>query len=85
MTMRIAFTPKGDMKFLHVEGVGIEKLSPLVNITRWSNIEFNNQRQVWQVKKVGEDKVLFTNKSRKKCVIWEHAHFDALVKRGEIK
>ena len=46
-----------------------------LQITRASNIEFNQQTQEWEVLDL-ENNRLFSNASRSVCLDWEHQHFN---------
>ena len=70
MNTTISFNPDGTALCLWTEAVPLHELGRL-EITRASNIEFNNQRQEWEVKD-STGQPLFTNASREACLAWEH-------------
>jgi len=69
MTINISFKPDGTAQCLWTEAVPLHELGRL-EITRASNIEFNNQTQHWEViDRKGQ--VRFFAKSRVACRDWE--------------
>lgn len=70
MTTTISFNPDGTARCLWTESLPLHELGQL-EITRASNIEFNNGAQHWEVKD-RRGKVRFIAKSRAACLEWEH-------------
>jgi len=69
MNITISFTPKGTAQCLWTEALPLHEIGQL-EITRASNIEFNNSRQHWEViDRNGH--MLFFSKSRSACLEWE--------------
>jgi hypothetical protein len=52
---------------------GLRMLAEVTQITRATNIEFNNSTQQWEVKN-RKGKVRFIAKSRAACLEWEQRH-----------
>jgi hypothetical protein len=69
MNITISFTPEGTAQCLWTEALPLRELGKL-QITRASNIEFNNSTQQWEVKD-RRGKVGFIAKSRSACLEWE--------------
>jgi hypothetical protein len=72
----ITFVPDGTARCLWTEAVPLHELGRL-EVTRASNIEFNNSTQRWELKdRTG--KVRFVAQSRSACLQWEQHHLQAL-------
>ena len=69
MTIQISFKPDGTAQCLWTEVLPLYELG-LLEITRASNIEFNNSTQHWEVKD-RKGKIRFIAKSRSVCLEWE--------------
>jgi hypothetical protein len=72
MTIKISFTPDGTAHCLWTDAISLHDLGHL-QITRASNIEFNNTTQRWEVKDL-KGRVRFFARSRTACLEWEHQH-----------
>jgi hypothetical protein len=72
MTTTISFHPDGTARCLWTEAVPLHELGRL-EITRASNIEFNNGAQQWEVKD-RKGRVRFFAKSRSACFEWEQGN-----------
>ncbi len=72
MTINISFKPDGTAQCLWTEVLPLHELGRL-EITRSSNIEFNNSTQNWEVKN-RKGKVRFIARSRSACLEWEQQH-----------
>ena len=59
---------------LYSELIDLHSLGSL-EITRATNIEFNNMRQFWEVKDT-RGIVLFQNRSRTVCLAWEQQNLN---------
>jgi hypothetical protein len=70
MNITISFTPEGTAQCLWTEALPLHELGRL-QVTRASNIEFNNSTQQWEVID-RKGKVRFFAKSRTACLEWEH-------------
>jgi hypothetical protein len=63
----------GEAGCLYSELIDLQSIG-LLEVSRASNIEFNQHKQQWEVLVNG--KVLFSNKSRALCHAWEVEHFN---------
>jgi hypothetical protein len=72
----ITFTPDGTARCLWTEAVPLHELGRL-EVTRASNIEFNNSTQRWELKDL-TGKVRFVAQSRSACLQWEQHHLQPL-------
>jgi hypothetical protein len=71
MNITISFSPDGTAQCLWTEVLPLHELGRL-EITRASNIEFNNATQQWEVKdRRRRGKVRFISRSRSACLEWE--------------
>ena len=70
MPINISFNPDGTAQCLWTEALPLQELGRL-EVTRASNLEFNNQTQHWEVKD-WRRKTRFIAKSRSACLEWEH-------------
>jgi len=69
MTIHISFHTDGTAQCLWTEALPLHELGRL-EITKASNVEFNNSTQQWEVKdRRGETR--FISKSRSACLEWE--------------
>jgi hypothetical protein len=66
----LKFDSAGQGHCLYTELLNLAAIGSL-QITRASNIEFNNHSQQWEVKDLN-GKVLFTSLSRTACLDWEN-------------
>jgi hypothetical protein len=69
MNIQISFKPDGTAQCLWTEALPLHELGRL-EITRASDIEFNNSTQQWEVKD-RRGGVRFFSKSRSSCLEWE--------------
>jgi hypothetical protein len=69
MNITIQFKPNGTAQRLWTEALPLHELGRL-EITRASNIEFNNTTQRWEVKDP-RGRVRFFARSRTACLEWE--------------
>jgi hypothetical protein len=70
MPINISFNPDGTAQCLWTEALPLHELGRL-EVTRASNLEFNNSTQHWEVKD-RRGKTRFIAKSRSACLEWEH-------------
>jgi hypothetical protein len=70
ITIQITFTPDGTAHCLWTDAICLHELGRL-EITRASQIEFNNHTQQWEVKD-RRGRVRFIARSRAACLEWEH-------------
>ena len=69
MPINKSFQPDGTATCLWTEALPLHELGKL-EVTRASNLEFNNRTQHWEVKD-RRGKVRFIAKSRSACLEWE--------------
>ena len=69
MNINITFTQEGTAQCLWTEALPLHELGKL-EVTRASNLEFNNSTQHWEVKD-RRSKIRFIAKSRSACLEWE--------------
>ena len=69
MNIQISFNPDGTAHCLWTEVLPLHELGRL-QITRATNIEFNNTTQHWEVRD-GKGKVRFIARYRSACLEWE--------------
>ena len=74
-TVVLTVDPSGQASCLYSELIDLQSLGSL-EVTRATQIEFNQARQQWEVKDLN-DKILFSNPSRTLCLAWEHQHFNS--------
>ena len=68
-TAVVTFEPSGQGSCLYTELIDLQAIGSLW-VRRASFVEFNNERQVWEVKnELG--RVLFFAKHRDACIAWE--------------
>lgn len=67
------------IKTLWTDEIDLASLGEL-QISRASEIEYNNDRQTWEVKIQGA--IVFDNPSRAACLSWERDHFNAQLMQG---
>lgn len=56
---------------LYTEAIDLRELGKL-QVTRATDIRFDEISQQWEVHDAGSDRVLFSNPSRAECLAWEH-------------
>jgi hypothetical protein len=69
MNTQISFQPDGTAQCLWTEALPLHELGQL-EVTRASNLEFNNITQQWEVKD-RRGRVRFIANSRSACLEWE--------------
>lgn len=70
----LTFRPDGTATCLYSELIDLNSLGRL-EVSRASNIEFNNATQHWEVKN-RRGRVLYFSRSRTACLGWEQEHFN---------
>jgi hypothetical protein len=75
MNTTISFKPNGTAQCLWTEALPLHELGRL-EITRASNIEFNNFTQHWEVKD-HKGRGRFIAKSRSACLEWEQQNLQS--------
>jgi hypothetical protein len=72
----LVFHPDGNGRCLWTEALPLASIGKLT-MRRASVVEFNEQRQQWEVKPPEDSiTVLFASQSREQCLQWEHQHFN---------
>ncbi len=72
MITTLRFHPNhGLVGCLYTEAIDLRKLGTL-QITRATDIRFNDASQQWDVHDAKTDAVLFSNLSRSECLAWEN-------------
>jgi hypothetical protein len=74
-THTISFNPNGSAHSLWTDAIPLHELGQL-EITRASNIEFNNTAQQWEVKD-RRGHMRFFSKSRSACLEWEQTNLQS--------
>lgn len=74
MNAVITFNTNGTGECLYTEMIDLSDIGSL-EITRATNIEFNNTKQLWQVKDARKN-ILYEHLSREACLSWEHDYFN---------
>jgi len=69
----LTFKPSGMVFGIYTEAIPLKRLGVL-KINRLTEIEFNNFTQEWEAKDMAGT-VLFSHRSRQRCLEWEHEHF----------
>jgi hypothetical protein len=78
----ISFDSSGEVSCLYTELIDLHALGALY-VRRASFIEFNNERQLWEVKnELG--RVLFFSKTRAACLAWEQTGDLGMNSTGEV-
>ncbi len=72
MNLVLAFSPDGLGRCLYSELIDLKQIGSL-QINRASHIEFNNEKQRWEVQNL-KGRVLFFSRSHAVCLAWEHQH-----------
>ena len=70
MKTTLRFDPAGQVECLYTEAIDLRMLGKL-EITRATDIRFNDETQQWDVHAADNDQVLFSHKSRTECLTWE--------------
>ncbi|MEO5715984.1 MAG: hypothetical protein ABIT37_21065 [Luteolibacter sp.] len=64
-------TGGGLVDCLYTEAIDLRTLGPL-QITRATDIRFDETSQQWEVHEAGSDRILCSHPSRAECLAWEH-------------
>ncbi len=70
----LTIDPQGTVTGLYTELIELSQPGHL-EITRATNIEFNQATQAWDVTDAG-GAILFSDPSRARCLAWEHQKFN---------
>lgn len=66
----INIRPDGTMQCLWTDSLPLHEFGEL-HVKRASTIEFNTDKQAWEVRMEGSNTVVFSHASRAICVAWE--------------
>ena len=69
-TAVLTIAPNGTGSCLYTELIDLKSIGSL-QVTRATQIEFNDQTQHWEVKD-NRGVILYFNRSRTACLAWEH-------------
>jgi hypothetical protein len=67
----LRFNPGGQIDCLYTEAIDLRALGKL-EISRATDIRFNDATQQWDVHAANTDQVLFSHASRSECLAWEN-------------
>jgi hypothetical protein len=67
----LRFDPCGQVDCLYTEAIDLRALGKL-EITRATDIRFNETSQQWEVHDAETDTVIFSHISRTECLAWEN-------------
>lgn len=70
MKTTLRFDPSGQVVCLYTEAIDLRALGKL-EITRATDIRFNQASQQWEVHEAETDAVIFSHTSRTECLSWE--------------
>ena len=70
MTSVLRFDSKGEIGCLYTEAIDLRSLGKL-EVTRATDIVFNDATQEWETKSAATGEVLFADPSRAACLAWE--------------
>ena len=73
-TAQLMFKPDGICVGLYTELIDLTAIGRL-HVKRVSNIEFDNNRQIWRVKNL-QGVTLYESPSRQNCLSWEQTYFN---------
>lgn len=75
MKVVLDIDPTGDIHCLYTEKIDLFAVGRVVNIHKASNVEFNENEQIWEVLSL-DGKVLHKNTSREAAIEWEIEAFE---------
>jgi len=70
VTALLRFHPDGTIGGLYTEAIELRSLGKL-EVTRATDIRFNDEAQEWEVHAIGDDQLLHSDPSREACLLWE--------------
>lgn len=70
MKVVLEINREGDVYGLYTDKINLFSLGRVENVRKASNVEFDQNEQVWKVLSLG-GKVLHTNKNREEAIEWE--------------
>ena len=71
MKTNLRFDSRGQIDCLYTEAIDLRSLGKL-EITRATDIRFNQASQQWEVHEAETDVVIFSHTSRSECLAWEN-------------
>ena len=77
INIKLIIGPDGCICAPYRDGIDLTTLGH-VTVKRLSRIEFNNKKQVWEVRRAVGEQVLFKHKNRAACLRWEERNFALL-------
>lgn len=77
----ISISKDGEITCIYNEEIGLKDIGDL-NINRLSEVEFNNDSHLWEVRHNGH--VLACHMTRKAALDWEIAYFNDKILQGEV-
>lgn len=78
-TMVIA--PDGTIRALAIDELGLAALGH-VSMQRWSNVEWNEAKQVWEARLVEGNRLIAQDKSRDTCIRLEREYWNLIHNQG---
>ena len=75
MSHTLSIDESGDIETLWTDALPLAELGAMT-MTRASNIEFNEELQMWEVFIAGSRVAYYANKSRQACLDWEIEYFN---------
>lgn len=66
----LSFLPDGEVRTVYTDEVPLASLGHM-DVRRASDVEFNGESGLWEVRWAGSSEVVFTNASRAVCISWE--------------
>lgn len=80
----LSFEPDGTIGALYTEDIRLSDLGRIRSVRRITNIEFNPDDQIWEVRwAAGPPDLLFAHSSRTACLTWEADNQERLYEEGE--
>lgn len=70
------FNNDGTVTGLWSDAIDFRELGRVVRVERVSSIEYNPERDEWEVRWTGRADVAFAHKSREECVEWEREAYN---------
>jgi hypothetical protein len=61
----------GNIRTLYTDEIELYDLGIVCNVRRASTVEFNEDRQEWEVRKADNGRVVHRNKNREAAIAWE--------------
>lgn len=77
MRAELVFSADGTGRGLYTEAVDLAAIGRL-RVSRASRVEFDNRAGLWRVYPPRGGEALFSHRSRRACIEWEHTHPDQL-------